>query len=216
VSQVRCADYLFLATAINSGIYFNIFEKFFKKLLSGFYNWIMLLFITTFLVCSILVLPTYNSTNLFFKYINNIQYNSVALALSKIKSKRESYNFTVIGFVQSYSKVIDKGFHINAAEFLQKYNPYAPYLTIKTKYIYIIVENIPNTYQGMDEWYYRWRKDIMDNLKSWINIYSHYHNNIKIYFSSEIATIYEINNTKYVKMMDKKEYEEKIKKFKGE
>ncbi len=216
VSQVRCADYLFLATAINSGLYFHTFERVIKFIFKKFAEWINMFIVTIFIACSLILVPTYNSTDLFFKYVNNIQYNSIALALSKIKTFREGYTFTVVGFVQSFSKVIDKGYHINIGTFLQKYNPYAPYLPIDTKYIFIIVENIPNTnFQGLNEWYYRWRKDLMENLKAWINIYSQYHNNIKIYFSSELATIYEIDNREYVKMMDRKQYLEKLKKFKN-
>ncbi len=215
VSQKRASDYLFLVTAVGSGLYFNLIENPLKKLITRlskkFYHWYMTGILSLFAFISILVLPTWNDTKVFLQYTNQIQYNSIAMELYNIKTLREPYSYTIVGFTQSYSKVLDKGFHIEASNFLIKYNPYAPEIEIPTKYIYIIVESIPNTYKGMDEYYYRWRKDIELQLSSWVKIYSEYHDNIKIFASKEIMTIYEIDNRDYVKHFEKKE-QEKIKK----
>jgi hypothetical protein len=213
VAQTRCASYVLLVAGLCSGIYFYSFEKIIKKIFNEISNWIMLVILYFFIIISIFVIPTYNDSKDFFKYTASIQYNSIAYNLYKIKMEREPFTYTVVGFVQSFSKIMGRGYHINVGEFLQKFNPYAPVLKIDTKYIYIIVESIPNNYKGLGEWYYRWRVDLETNLATWVSIYSKYHKNIRVYDSRKNVTIYEIDNREYVKYLDKLKREKKMEDF---
>ncbi len=197
VSASRCVDFLLISFALSFGIFFGLFDKFLKKILKKAYKYVMLSSISVVSLTCVFLLPTYNSTDYFYEFTSSIQYNSVALALYKIKNSREPYTYTIVGFVQSYPKVFDKGFHINAQNFIKRYNPYAPELQIDTKYIYIIVETVPLKYSGRGEWYYRWRKDIELSLMTWIKIYSKFHNNIRLYYSNDYVEIYEIDNREY-------------------
>ena len=213
VSQTRCASYILLVAAFSAGLYFYFIEIPFRKLLNGFFHWIFLGVLYGFIIISSFTAPTYNDNDQFFKYTTSIQYNSIAYNLYKIKMKREAFTYTVVGFVQSFSKIMGRGYHINVGEFLQKYNPYAPVLKIDSKYIYIIVESIPNQYKGLGEWYYRWRNDLETNLASWVSIYSKYHDNIRVFDAKENVTIYEIDNRKYVAYLDKLKREKKMRDF---
>ena len=214
VSQTRCASYVLLVTGFASGYYFHFIEIFIKKISKKLFDYVMLFILYLFIVCSVILTPTYNEGKYFFKNTTSIQYNSIAYNLYRIKSLREPLTYTVVGFVQSFSKVRDKGYHINVGEFLQKYNPYAPVLKIDSKYVYIIVETIPNQYKGLGEWYYRWRYDLESNLATWVSIYSKFHDNIRVFASEKNVTVYEIDNREYVKYLNKLKREKRLRNFK--
>ena len=148
--------------------------------------------------------PKFYETDMFKKFINGVQYSEIPFYLHKIVEENRPLTWTVVSYVQEYSKVLGKGYMINVNEFILKYDPRAKYLPIPTPKIYIFVEDIPHRYTGKEEWYYRWRYDIERSLKEWVAIYSATHNNIKIYGKTNLLTVYEIDNSEYVKMLEKK------------
>jgi len=139
-----------------------------------------------------------------WKDINGIEYTSIPDIVLKINKNNRPFTWTIISYVQEYAKVLNKGYHINSQQFILQYKPNDKYLKIPTKKIYIFIENYPNPYRGMDEWHYRWRGRIQDNLKTWIAIYSISHNNIKLYDKTKTVTVYEIDNTDYINHLIKR------------
>ena len=205
VSQTRSVEYLFLSLALCAGIYFHLFEslilKIFIRLSKRIFDGVMSVSLLIILIISIFLLPTWNQAKVFYASLNSIQYNAVALDIYKIKKLRRPLSYTIVSFVQGYSKVLGKGFHLNVSTFLEKYDPYDKFLRIPTEYIYIFLEVIPQKYTGSGEWYYRWRKNLEDELKAWINIYSMYHKNIKIFDDRDFLIVYEIDNRNYMRYL---------------
>ena len=197
--QSRLAEYMFFAMTLLFSFYFLYF--FYKPIFLVFKKFarpIVISICYIIFIISTLTLPKWINTASFWKNINEIEYTSIPELILQIDKENRPFTWTVVSYVQEYAKVRNKGYHVNTQNLLLRYNPQDKYLNIPTPKIYIFVENYPNPYRGMDEWFYRWRDKIEANLKSWIAIYSMNHNNIKIYSKTKTVTVYEIDNTKYI------------------
>ena len=203
--QYRVADYMFFALTLLSSFYFFYFvHKPLLLLFKKYYRYIILFLYYILLLFSILVVPRWTETNFFWESINRIQYTSIPEIILKINKENRPFTWTAVAYVQTYGKIKNKAYHINTQNFLLKYNPRAKFLLVPTQKIFIFVENFPNTYKGMDEWFYRWRREIQDNLKTWISIYTIHHSNIRVYDRTQTVTVYEIDNSSYIKYLGKK------------
>ncbi len=205
VHPARGAEYLFLSITIIAACYVKLFVWLPLRFVLRRYAkplFLFLLYITLFI--SLFFIPHYKDTEQFKKYINGVQYSAIPYYLYQIVKQNTPLSWTVVSYVQEYSKVLGKGYMINANEFVTKYNPLDRYLPIPTKKVYIFVEDIPHTYKGKDEWFYRWRRDVETNLKEWVALYSAKHNNIRIFAKSQLLTVYEIDNSQYIKLLERK------------
>lgn len=203
--QSRLSEYMFFAITLLFSFYYFILYKSIFSIFKKYARVIIVSLSYTIFILSILTIPRWMDTDAFKININEIEYTSIPKIILQISKKNRPFTWTVVSYVQEYAKVKDKGYHINTQNFLLKYNPKAKYLKIPTPKVYIFVENYPNPYKGMDEWYYRWRGEIQNSLKSWIALYSATHNNIKIYEKTKTVTVYEINNDNYMKYLSKKQ-----------
>ncbi|MCF6172807.1 MAG: hypothetical protein L3J44_03375 [Campylobacteraceae bacterium] len=203
-SQSRLAEYMFFAMTLILSFYFFYFFCKPVFLLFGRYARVLII-IVIYLLFLFLVLsvPRWMDTKFFWKNLNVIEYTSIPEIILKVNKQNRPFSWTVVSYVQEYAKVRNKGYHINTQNFLLRYNPRDKELKIDTPKIYIFVENFPNPYKGKGEWYYRWRGDVQDSLKSWIAIYSMIHSNIRIYYKTNTVTVYEIDNSKYVNYIKK-------------
>jgi hypothetical protein len=209
--QSRLAEYLFFAITLLFAFYFFYF--FYKPIILMFKKYARApLMIATYLIFIffILILPTWINTNYFWKSINEIGYTSAPETILKINEDNRPFSWTVIAYVQEYAKIRNKGYHVNTQDFLLTYSPQSKYLKIPTPKVYLFLENYPNPYMGLREWYYRWKPEIQSNFKSWIALYSMSHHNIKIYVKTKTLTVYEIDNSDYLDYLRQKE-EEKTK-----
>ena len=204
--QDRLAEYMFFAITLLSSFY--IFYFLYKPLLLLLKKYsqttILSLFYIVF-VLLVVVVPRWTDTKYFWKNINQTQYTSIPEIILKINKENRPYTWTAVAYIQSYAKIKNKAYHINTQNFLLKYNPSEEFLQIPTQKVFIFVENFPNAYKGMDEWFYRWRRRIQENLKTWVTIYSMNHSNIKVYAKTKTVTVYEIDNDEYIKYLIKKE-----------
>lgn len=209
--QSRLADYLFFAITILSSYYLLFFvykplRHIFKKSIKS----LMLVLIFIIFILLILSQPKWIETQKFWKNINQTQYTSIPNILLKINHENRPFSWTVIAYIQTYAKIKNKGYHINTQNFLLQYDPSEYYLKIPTQKIFIVVENRPNAYQGMGEWFYRWRPEIQEHLKSWVAIYKMNHTNLILYKKTRTVSVYEIDNTKYLQyLQDLKKKENK-------
>jgi hypothetical protein len=204
--QFRAAEYLLLVFAMGGGFYFYFFIV---KPLRYFYTkksiYIGLFVSILFIVITISQAPRWIETDRFMTQTNSLEYNNLAYELYKISQKNQPFSWLSVSYVQTYPKVLGKGFHINTPDFLLKYDPREKYLEIPmVEKIYIFVENRPNSYMGTQQWYYRWRPQIQAQLKEWISIYQMLHDNISVYYQNEIVSIYEIDNDEYIKYETKR------------
>ncbi len=211
IDQGRSIDYLLLVCAVGFSMYYKIILEFlFIKFFRHYYSYISILTVAVFFFISVFFVPSWNNSKKFLENTNSIQYNSLALGIYKIKKVRRPLTWTLVSFVEGYSKVLGKGFHLNVFSFLEKISPEKRFLEIPSNYVYIAVENIPNTYQGSGEWYYRWRRDLENELQAWIQIYSNTHDNIKVFYESGPVTIYEIDNREYIKYLYKRKVKSEL------
>ncbi len=205
VRHSRLAEYMFFAITILFSFYYMYFIQrpiffFFKK----YTRQTMMTLSYIIFIGSVFIIPRWMDTNRFWVNINEVEYTSIPDIIMKIDKTERPFTWTVISYVQEYAKVKNKGYHVNTQNFLLKYNPKAKYLKIPTPKVYIFVENYPNPYKGMGEWFYRWRKQIENSLKSWVAIYSLTHNNIKVFKKTKTVTVYEIDNNDYIQYLRKK------------
>ena len=204
VHPSRGAEYLYLAVVIVVACV----VKFFlwtplKFIMHNRAKLIMLVLVAIELLLSIFIVPHYKESEDFKRYINGVQYSDIPLFLYRIIHANRPHTWTVVSYVQEFSKVLGKGYMINANDFIVQFDPRSKYLKIPTPKIYIFVEDIPHSYTGKDEWYYRWRPQIENQLKEWVSIYSSLHDNIKIFAKSHLVTVYEIDNSAYMKHLQR-------------
>jgi len=205
VHPSRGAEYLYLALTILAVCYIKPLYLLFKLLLKrkGQYLFLALVYLQLTLIA--LFIPKFYETEKFKMFINGVQYSEIPLYLYKIVEENRPFTWTVISYVQEYSKVLGKGYMINVNEFITQYDPRDRYLRIPTPKVYIFVEDIPHKYTGKEEWYYRWRGEIERSLKEWVAIYSSLHDNIRIFAKTKLLTIYEIDNREYMDYLHEKE-----------
>ncbi|WP_456488414.1 hypothetical protein [Caminibacter pacificus] len=203
-SYLRLSEYLFIADTLILG--FNLY------LIARVVEWKFIwMSFSYFIILTVMFLsPKWYNHMLFYKILNFVQWNEDAEFIYMLSKKERNFSWTVVAYVPDYPKVKNKGFHINTNKFILKYSPYDKYLKIPTKKVFLIVEDNPNPYRGLDEWYNRWKPQIQNALKTWIAIYSQTHNNIKLVYKTKNISVYEIDNSEYVKLLEKKNDGHKI------
>jgi len=205
VHPSRGVEYLFLSISIVIACYIKLFvwlplKKLFKQKAKAIF--LALVYLELVLLANFV--PQYKESERFKLFINGVQYTDIPYFLYKIIKSNRPLTWTVVSYVQEYSKVLGKGYMINVNEFLIQYDPTAKYLNIPTPKVYIFVEDIPNNYRGKNEWYYRWRPDIEARLKEWIAIYGTLHpDKIKLFAKSNLVSVYEINNSDYMRWLQR-------------
>ncbi len=203
VHPARGAEYLYLALAVLLVCYIKPIYLLLKLLFAQKGKYLFLLLVYAEFFSMAIFVPKFYETEVFKKFINGVQYSEIPLFLYKIIEQNRPLTWTVVSYVQEYSKVLGKGYMINVNEFITKYDPRAKYLEVPTPKVYIFVEDIPHRYNGKEEWYYRWRRDIEQNLKEWVTLYSQTHDNIKIFGKTRLLTVYEIDNSEYIHYLEK-------------
>lgn len=209
--QSRIAEYLLLVFAAGGGMYYSLFiSRPFRHLHKSYTRHTVLAVTVVAVMVLISLTPRWIDSNRFMQQTNAIEYNDLALQLYKISREHRPYTWTTVAYVQSYPKVLGKGFHLNSQNFLFQHDPHKKYLEIPSvEWVYIFIENVPNKYEGMDEWYYRWRSDIQEQMKSWIESYMISHDNISIQYESSLVTVYKIDNRVFL------EYDHQMSKRRG-
>lgn len=187
-----------------------------KKLLKQYYRVFMLVvFYIGFILASITFpkwynnddFPEYVTSTLYPQNVESIGYSSSAKIILDINELYRPFTWTMVSYIQEYSKVKDKGYHMNLQNFLTSYDPRAEYIEVPTKYIFLMEEVSPNSYKGLNEWWYRWKRDIQDNLRSWIAIYRAHHGTIRLFKSTKNVNTYIIDNQKYLDYLSNLEKE---------
>ncbi|HEX7830080.1 MAG TPA: hypothetical protein VF787_10500, partial [Thermoanaerobaculia bacterium] len=96
---------------------------------------------------------------------------------------------------QEFPMVLGKGFHLAAADFLDRYDPEDRRLRIPTKYVYIVVEKLPHRFQ-INTWATHFsRSDLQQRLQTWCFLYQLSHRNIRVHHDDEHVRVYVIERT---------------------
>ncbi|HEX6087973.1 MAG TPA: hypothetical protein VF266_25795 [Thermoanaerobaculia bacterium] len=119
-------------------------------------------------------------------------YSATAYAVLEIQRHHEPFTWTLITYGQEFPMVLGRGFHLSAAEFLDRYDPAQPKLDIPTPYVFIAVEKTPHPFE-INTWAARFsRADIQRRLQTWCFLYQRTHGDMHIYRDDEQVRVYMI------------------------
>ncbi len=213
VHQDRSAEYLLLgmvpliACSLRLFLYLPI-----KRVFRSLSRLIFLTMSYLLFIVLILFVPHYKDSNLLLQYVDRLHYSEVSKFLYFISQKDKPLTWTAVSFVEQYPKVLGKGYFINTNDFVIRYDPLAKSLPIPSKKIYLFVEDIPHTFHESDDWFYRWRRQITQNLKAWIAVYASNHDNIRLWKKSRLLSVYLIDNSAYMEWLRKKSQSDRLRK----
>jgi hypothetical protein len=125
------------------------------------------------------------------KLINYSGYSGTAYAVLEIQRKHEPFTWTLITYGQEFPMVLGKGFHLAAADFLDRYDPGAQKLDIPTPYVFIAVEKQPHHFQ-INTWSRFTRADLERRLQTWCFLYQLQHRDMRVFHDDENVRVYVI------------------------
>ena len=122
-------------------------------------------------------------------------YSATAYAVLEIQRRHEPFTWTLITYGQEFPMVLGRGFHLSAAEFLDRYDPTEDSLDIPTPYVFIAVEKTPHPFE-IDTWASRFsRADVQRRLQTWCFLYQRTHRDMHIYRDGDHVRVYMIRKS---------------------
>jgi hypothetical protein len=119
-------------------------------------------------------------------------YGTTTYAVLRISQRLEPFTWTLISYGQEYPMVLGRGFHLPAADFVDRYDPTETKLRIPTPNVFIAVEKTPHRFQ-IDNWSRRFdRGAVEERLQTWCTVYSLTHRDMRVWLEDENVRIYEI------------------------
>jgi hypothetical protein len=126
------------------------------------------------------------------KLLNYSGYSATAFAVIEIQRKLEPFTWTLVTYGQEFPMVLGKGFHLAAADFLEKYDPAERKLEIPTRYVFIAVEKNPHPFQ-INTWATKFsRADVQQRLQTWCFLYQLNHRDMRVFMDDENVRVYVI------------------------
>ena len=126
------------------------------------------------------------------KLIQYSGYGGTAFAVLEIQRDLEPFTWTLVTYGQEFPMVLNKGFHLAAVDFLDRYDPADPRLKIPTPYVFIAVEKTPHPFE-INTWATRFsREDIQRRLQTWCDLYRLNHRDMHVYRDDENVRVYMI------------------------
>jgi len=119
------------------------------------------------------------------------EYGAFARIVGEIRRSFPPLEWTVVSTVEDYSKILrDRGWHLNAQDFLEQYNPYQRDLDIPTPYTFLFVEKKPFGSSSNPQLSRDLRQDLERRLSEWANLYNIGHNDMAIYYEDWDVLVY--------------------------
>jgi hypothetical protein len=127
------------------------------------------------------------------KLINYSGFSGTAQAVIDIQRKLEPFTWTLVTYGQEFPMVLGKGFHMAAAEFLERYDPAARRIGIPTRFIFVAVEKTPHRFQ-INSWAAKFsRADLEQRLQTWCFLYQLQHRDMHVFRDDEHVRVYMID-----------------------
>lgn len=127
------------------------------------------------------------------RLINYSGFSGTAQAVIDIQRKLEPFTWTLVTYGQEFPMVLGKGFHIAAAEFLERYDPEARRLEIPTRFVFLAVEKTPHRFQ-INSWAAKFsRADLEQRLQTWCFLYQLQHRDMHIFRDDPNVRVYVID-----------------------
>jgi hypothetical protein len=129
------------------------------------------------------------------RLLNYSGYGMTAYAVLRIEERYEPFTWTVVTYGQEFPMVLGRGFHLAAADFLEKYDPRQPLVPIPTKYIFIVVEKNPHPFE-INTWARNFsRADLEQRLQTWCDLYQFSHKSLRIFTDDDNVRVYMIERS---------------------
>ncbi|MBF0319538.1 MAG: hypothetical protein HQL01_07030 [Nitrospirae bacterium] len=207
VNHTRLRIFLAYSYALVFGavFYYTVEWVFFKILPKKVYKSISVTAISILILLSIIAIPRWMDTSSFWDNVYKIESNEMPYVLTKIADEFQPFTYQLVSSTLEFPQMVSQGYHINSQDFLQQYNPFDKILRITTDYIIIPIEKQQTKYEGQDEYWYRWKKDIKMKLTDWVVAYMAHHDNIKLWFEGQVVDVYLIDNRVYQDMLQKQQ-----------
>ena len=120
-------------------------------------------------------------------------YGTTTFAVVKMSHQLEPYTWTLVSYGQEYPMVLGSGFHLNGADFLDRFDPAEAPLRIPTPHVFIAVEKKPHRFQ-INNWSTRFdRAAVEERLQTWCMLYRLTHRDMRVWLDDENVRIYEIS-----------------------
>ncbi len=127
------------------------------------------------------------------RLINYSGFSGTAQAVIDIQRKHEPFTWTLVTYGQEFPMVLGKGFHIAAAEFLERYDPEAEEIEIPTRYVFLAVEKTPHRFQ-INSWAAKFsRADLEQRLQTWCFLYQLQHRDMRVFRDDGQVRVYVID-----------------------
>lgn len=126
--------------------------------------------------------------------LNYSGYGTASLAVVEIAHKYEPFTWTLVSYGQEYPMVLGRGFHLPAADFLDRYDPAAPDLRIPTRHVFVMVERRPHRFEIRD-WRARFgRAEVEQRLLTWCQLYRATHADVRLFLDDGNVAVYQIDH----------------------
>ena len=136
-------------------------------------------------------IPNPNTLNI----LNYSGYGTASLAVVEIAHKYEPFTWTLVSYGQEYPMVLGRGFHVPAADFLERYDPAAPELRIPTRHVFVMVERNPHRFE-IHDWRARFgRANVEERLLTWCQLYRATHGDVRVFLDDGNVAVYQIDHT---------------------
>jgi hypothetical protein len=129
------------------------------------------------------------------RIVNYSGWGGSALAVLNIERRFDPYTWTLVSYGQEFPMVLRRGFHLPAADFLDRYDPTLPVIPIPTPQIFVIVEKTPHPFQ-INTWSEKFsRAELEQRLQTWIHLYQATHRNLRVFLEDKNVRVYQIERT---------------------
>ena len=147
------------------------------------------------LVLWITRVPRLDAPTIHNRIVNYSGYGGTALAVLRIERAFEPYTWTLVSYGQEFPMVLKRGFHVTAADFLERYDPGMDVTPIPTPQIFVVVEKTAHRFQ-INTWKTQFsRSNLEERLETWMQLYQITHRNARIFYEDENVRVYQIQRT---------------------
>ena len=129
------------------------------------------------------------------RIVNYSGYGGTAYAVLRIARSYEPYTWTLVSYGQEFPMILGRGRHVPASDFLDSYDPGGDILPIPTRYVFLVVEKNPHSFQ-INTWSNRFnRAEIEERLQTWIHVYQASHSNLRVFHEDQDVRVYQIEHS---------------------
>jgi hypothetical protein len=137
-------------------------------------------------------IPNLFGTTMRTRLLDYTGYGATTYAVLRISHELQPFTWTFVSYGQEYPMVLGRGFHLNASDFVEQFDPTEAPLRIPTPHVFIAVEKTPHRFQ-IENWQKRFdRTTVEERLQTWCTVRGLTQRDIRVWLDDENVRIYEI------------------------